>query len=206
MKKIILTAAIAFAISLGVNKTVQAETIGKQEVSTMLTDVKNIREIEVHGNVQVYLTSGNTENVKVYGDYFADNALVQEQDNVLRITSYNTKTLVVWVTVEDLAKLSVFDNASVSSFGKLSAIDLHVTLNNQAVAQLDLDAIDASFTLKERASANLTGNVENGNLQYDATALLNTGNLTATNLTQTQSMTPKPVKHFHHINPALIVG
>jgi hypothetical protein len=185
MKTTILTAALALTVVLGVSRFAYAATGGKTEVSTTLTGVSNISEIEVHGNVQLYLTSANEERVKVYNNYYAEDALVQEQDGVLRITSYSAEKLVIWVTVNDLSKLSVFDNAKVTSFGQFSAIDLDVNLYNHGVAQLNMDAFNASVSLNDSAAADLSGVVENGTVQFSRTSYLNTANLAAANLTKT---------------------
>ncbi len=198
MKKVILTAAIAFGVLFGTGNIAFAKTSGGGEGSTVLNYVKDIREIEVHGNVQVFLTTGETDNVKVYDNYYADNALVQEENNVLRITSYGTKQLVVWVTASEITKLSAFDNAQIASFGKVSTLDLTVSLHNNATAQLDVDAATASFILHDQATADLTGNVETGTMHYDRSARLNAANLSAENLTE--SMMTRPVKHFHRVS------
>jgi hypothetical protein len=191
MKKTILTAAIALSAVLGISSSASAATGNKTEVSTLLTDVSNISQIEVHGNVQLYLTTGDEEKVKVYNNYYAESALVQEKNGILRITSYNAEKLVVWVTVNSLSKLSAFDNAEVKSFGKFSAIDLTVTLHNHVLAQLDMDAINASVTLTDHARADLSGSAENSKLLYAGSAYLNVSNFSATRLTK--SMISKPM-------------
>ena len=185
MKKTILTAAIALITVFGISRSTYAATTGNQEVSTMLTNVSSISEIEVHGNVQLYLTTGNTDQVKVYNDYYAEDALVQEQNGVLRITSYNTEKLVVWVTVTDLSKLSAYDNAEIKSFGKFSAIDINLALYNYASAKLDMDASTATISLNDRAKADLNGSVSEGKLQYTRSSYLNTTNFAAASLTKT---------------------
>jgi hypothetical protein len=182
MKTAILTIAIAAATVFGFSKSTYAATTTSHEVSTMLTDVTSISEIEVHGNVQLYVTSGTTDQVKVYNNYYAENALVQDQNGVLRITSYNAEKLVVWVTVTDLAKLSAYDNAEVKSFGKFSAIDLDVQLYNNAYAKLDMDAYAATINLNDRAKADLTGSISEGNVQYTRSSTLNTTDLAVTHL------------------------
>jgi len=190
MKKKILTAAIAISSLLGISKTTYAKNLNNAEVTTVLNDASTFSEIEVHGNVQVYLTSGTTNKVKVYDNYYAKDALVQSDNGVLRITSYTTHKLVVWVTVNDLSKLSVFDNAEVKSFGKLSAIDINVDLHNQALVQLDMDAYSASFKLTGRAKADLSGSVEYATLQHARSSYLNISEFTATNLVQKVKVRP----------------
>jgi len=179
MKKTILTIAIALSAVLGISKTGFAAT-GSSEDATTLTEVSQISKIEIHGNVQVYLSNGTADQVKVYNHYYSESALVQDQDGLLRITSYSAKKLVVWVTVSDLHKLSVYDNAVVKSFGKLSAIDLDVKLYNTALVQLNLDSYSANVGLHDGAKADLTGNITTGRFAYDQSSFLNTAELTVT--------------------------
>ena len=201
MKKTILTAAIALSAAFGISSSAYATTGKKAEVSTVLTNISNISGIELHGNVQLYLTSGNEDKAKVYNDYYAENALVQEQNGVLKITSYGTEKLVVWVTAANLSKLTAFDDAEVKSFGQLSAIDLDVTLHDNATAQLNIDALNASVTLTDHARAVLSGSVENGSLQYNRWSHLDTANFGAVSLIKTVSAHPK---HFHRDDLAVL--
>ena len=138
MKTTILTIAIALMSIIGASKS--ASATGRTEEVTNLIEVTRINKIEVHGNVEVYVSDGNTDKAKVYNNYYASNALVQDQGGVLRISSYSSQKLVVWVTVSDLREIAAFDNATVKSFGKLSALDIELKLHDQALAQLDLDA------------------------------------------------------------------
>ena len=197
MKTTILTAAIALSAVFGISSSVSAATTTKTETAIVLTEVKNISEIEVHGNVQLFLTTDNEDKVKVYNDYYNENALVQEKNGVLRITSYSSEKLVVWVTVSNLSKLTAFDNAVVKSFGKFSAIDLDVTLHNHALAQLDMDAINASVTLTDRSRADLSGTAENGKLEFAGSAFMNAGNFIAARLTKTVKF--QPLRHPHPV-------
>ena len=154
MKTTILTIAIAIITVFGISSSSFAATTGNNsQVTTMLPGISNVSEIEVHGNVQLYVTTGTTDQVKVYNDYYAEDALVQEQHGVLRVTSYDAEKLVVWVTVTDLSKLTAYDNAEVSSFGKFSTIDLDVKLYNNASAQLDMDAFTATISLNDHAQS-----------------------------------------------------
>lgn len=197
MKTTILSLTIALAATFGTGAAAFAGTTDTTQTTTVLSNVKNFNSLEVHGNVQVYLTSGSEDKVITYNNYYNENALVQEENAALRITSYNTEKLVVWVTVKDLSKLSVYDNAEVKSFGDFTAIDLDVKLYNQALAQLDVNAFSASFTVNDRARADLSGSIENGALFHDRMACLNTGNLTITSLSELAGHHPK--HHFHQM-------
>jgi len=195
MKTTILTIAIFFATVFGISQSSFAATTNGQQVSTILSGVTSINEIEVHGNVELYVSDGTTDKVKVYNNYYAENALVQNENGVLRITSYNAQKLVVWVTVSELSKISAFDNAQVKSFGKLSSIDLDVKLFDRASAQLDMDSYAASITLNDRTEASLTGKVDAAKVSLTPSSFINTKNLVAAHLETTVKMHKMP--HFH---------
>jgi len=195
MKTTILTIAIAVSTLFGISQTTYAATGSNPQV-TQLADVSNISEIEVHGNVQLYLSDGSANQVKVYNNYYSENALVQDENGVLRITSYSPEKLVVWVTANQLAKLSAYDNAEVKSFGKLSTIDLDVRLFNNASAKLDMDAFTASISLDDCTTADLTGKITNGNIQYTHVSTLNTDGLDVAHLVKTVKS-----HRFGHVRP-----
>ena len=202
MKTTILTIAIALITVFGISSSTFAASTTGQQVSTMLTGISNVSEIEVRGNVQLYVTTGNTDQVKVYNDYYAEDALVQEQNGVLRVSSYNAEKLVVWVTVTDLSKLTAYDNAEIKSFGKFSTLDLDVKLYNNASAQLDVDAISASISLNDHAKADISGTATEGKLKYARSAYLNVTNFAAAELTQT--VMEHPHRHFRPVEFAAL--
>jgi len=187
MKTSILTLAIAIVTVLGISQSAFAGNKDRFNV-TVLTEISNISKIEVHGNVELYLSDGTTDQVKVYNKYYSENALVQSQNGVLKISSYKAEKLVVWVTVNNLFNLSVYDNADVKSFGKLSALELNVNLYNNASAQLNMDAYAVNVKLNDRAKADLEGTVTEANLHYDYSAFLNISNLTSEHLIKKVSL------------------
>ena len=187
MRTSILTLATIASIALGIsNKSYAAGNVatekGKNEVSTVLANVSKISKIEVRGNVELYISDSETDQVKVYNKYYEQSALVQSQNGVLRITSYADQKLVVWIKAADLRAITAYDNAEVRSFGKLSAIELEVNLHNNASAKLDMDAFNANITVKDHAIANLSGTAEQVNLKHDVTASVNKFNLKAATL------------------------
>jgi hypothetical protein len=181
MKAKFLTIATIFTLALGTVTTTFASTNNNEEVATVLTNVSQINKIEIRGNVQLFVSDGSADQVKVYNRYYAESAMVQNDNGVLRIASYNAKTLVVWVTAADLRNITAYDNAEVKSFGNLSKIDLEVNLHNNASAQLNLDAFKANITLNDRAKADLTGNVTDYTLTHDQSTSVNQSNLVAVN-------------------------
>ena len=179
MKRSVLTIAIALVSLLGVSQSAFAAN-NKDEV-TVLTEINRINKIEVHGNVELYLSDG-ADQVKVYNKYYSENALVQNQNGVLNISSYNAQKLVVWITVSDLQNLSVYDGARVKSFGKLSTLELDVKLYDTASAQLNLDAYAVNLKLNDRAKADIEGTVNKAELNYDYSSSLNITNLNCEHL------------------------
>jgi hypothetical protein len=123
--------------------------------------------------------------VKVYNKYYAESALVQSQNGTLRISSYTDKKLVVWVTAADLQSIVANDNSTVKSFGTLEKLDLNVTLNNTASADLNLDAYKANINVNDHAKANISGNVNDYSLTQDQSASVNHSNLAAVNRSKT---------------------
>lgn len=175
MKKSILTLAIAIASVVGLNSNAFAAKNSREAI--VLTDITRINNIEVHGNVDVYLSDGTADQVKVYNDYYTESALVQNKNGVLTISSYKAEKLVVWITVTNLHSLAAYDNAQVKSFGKLSVLDLNVNLYNDASARLNLDAYAVNVKLNDHAKADLEGTVTEADLSYDYRSYLNTTNL-----------------------------
>ncbi len=162
MKTRILSFVTIAAIVLGVSSTTFAGTkdgasVKNNEVSTVLTNVSKINKIEVRGNVELYVSDGASDQVKVYNRYYAESALVQNHNGVLRIASYKTEKLVVWVTLKDLSSVVAFDDAAVKSFGNISKIEFNVELHNRATATLNVDAFAANVKVSDHTKANLTG-------------------------------------------------
>ena len=121
MKKNILSVITTLIVTLGITTTAFAAS-AKNLNSTILNDVNKINKIELHGNVELYISDGDINQVKVYNQYYSENALIQNKNGVLCISSYAPEKLVVWITANDLRSVSAYDNAEVKSFGKISLL------------------------------------------------------------------------------------
>lgn len=191
MKTQIVTLITVVAIVLSTTTLTRAAAKSNADEITVLANVSSINEIEASGNVEVYITDGDKDQVKVYNNYYAQNALVQDQNGVLRISSYKTEKLVVLVTVTDLRSITANDKASIISDKTLSAIDLTVNLNDDASAQLKLNAFAASVTVNDHAKADLSGSIDNYELNYSRSSRVNRTELVAMNTAET--MTTKTI-------------
>jgi len=178
MKTITLSIATALLLILSVGNPAHA-TVKSNNIETVLSEVSSFNSIEVNGNVELYVSTGDANKVKVYDSYYNQNALVQEQNGVLRISSYKAEKLVVWVTVADLHSISASDNAVIKSFGKLSAIDFKLNLKDKATAQLDLDVNNAFIVLNDNAKVKLSGFANESMIKADPSAHLNIAKFTA---------------------------
>lgn len=134
---------------------------GKKE--TILTDVKKVNKINVSGNVELILVQSTDESVKVYDDYYAKNALVQQKDGELRISSFNKEALTVIVYVNNLTSITASDNASVKTFGKFNAVALDVTLQDKATANLNTNTLELNTNVSGIAKLTLAGATETYN-------------------------------------------
>ncbi len=154
-----------------------------EEAATVLTNISKINKIEIHGNVELYVSDGATDQVKVYNKYYSESALVQSKNGVLRISSYKNQKLVVWVTAADLQTINAYDNAEVRSFGKLEKLDLEVNLYNTATADLNVEAYKATVNVNDDAKVSLTGNINDYNLTCSHPANVSHKNFVAINTT-----------------------
>ncbi|WP_259067493.1 DUF2807 domain-containing protein [Mucilaginibacter sp. X4EP1] len=194
MKTAFLTIFTALILATGIANTTFASTTKNQEF-TVLTDISAINKIEVYGNVQLFISDGSADQVKVYNKYYAEGALVQSRNGVLRISSYNTQKLVVWVTAADLHAISAYDNAEVKSFGNISKIEFEVDLHNNASAKLNIDAFSATVTLNDNAKADLSGSANDLSLQHSVSSSVNSYNFSAVHYTERKTGIPVEVKN-----------
>lgn len=179
MKTKLFTIAASLILVAGLSNSTFASTKNTKIVATVLTDVSNINKIEIRGNVELYVSAGTTDQVKVYNKYYAEGALVQSSKGVLRIASYTKEKLVVWVTANDLHAISAYDNAEVKSFGNLSAIDLEVNLHNNATAKLKLETYNANVNVSDNAKIELSGTATMYTLNHNLQSSVNNNNFVA---------------------------
>ena len=165
---------IALAITAVVltSSSVSANATESKKV-TVLSQVKKVSKINVSGNVELILVQSADESVKVYNDYYASNALVQQKDGELRISSFNKETLTVIVYVTNLSKITAADNATVKTYGKFNVLSLDVTLKDQATAVLNTNTISLSTDLGGRSALTLTGTTDEYNAVMGSVAKVN---------------------------------
>jgi hypothetical protein len=192
MKTPILTLFSALVLSSGIAKAQIATTVKSESV----TSVSAINKIEVHGNVELYISEGPADKVKVYNMYYAENALVHGAKGVLRISSYKAEKLVVWVTAADLRSIAAYDNSEVKTFGNESAIEFNVDLYNNASAKLNFESFSANITVNDLAKVELSGSSNEINIKYSHAENVNYSNLASKQTSTTCQTASIKVKKF----------
>lgn len=161
-----LTAVVLSTSAFAADKTAEQNV-------TVLSNIKTFNKIKVSGNVELILVQGPTQSVKVYDNYYAKNALVQEQNGELFISSFTAEKLTVVAYVKDLASLTATDNATVSSFGKLSLLSLDVKLVNNATADLNINALSLRSNVGDSSNLILAGTAEEHTAKIESIAKVN---------------------------------
>ncbi len=195
MKTAFLTIFSALVLVSGIANTTYAAAPAKNQNFTVLTGISAINKIEVHGNVELYISDGSSDQVKVYNQYYAESALVQSRNGVLRISSYKNEKLVVWVTANDLRSITAYDNAEVKSFGDLSKIDFEVELHNNASARLNIEAFNANITVNDRATADLSGKANDLTIKHSVGSTVNNYNFSAIHYNESRTGVAAEVKN-----------
>lgn len=148
---------------------------------TVLSEVKSFNKLNVAGNVEVILVQSPNQKVQVYDNYYAKNALVQERNGELRISSFEKETLTVVVYANQLNEITASDNATVKTSGKFSALSLEVTLKDQSKVNLNTNTVDLYAKVNGKSSLTLSGNTTDYNAVLNGTAAINTDKFVAEN-------------------------
>lgn len=172
--KMLALTVLAFVV-IFISSSRKVKAADKTVVITEFKDVKHINKIVVMGNVEVFITQGTEENLKVYDNYYSKNALVQWEAGELRISSFENKKLSVSITVNNLSSIEASGDAIVRTMDEISAIDLNIQLKDNATAQIEAKAVNISSSLAGGSKLELSGESENqhlalsGGVQYEAT-------------------------------------
>lgn len=176
--KNLFAAILTVAISASAPAFVNAKEAKKV---TVLSTVKNFNKLNVSGNVEVILVQSASPSVQVYDNYYAKNALVQEKDGELRISSFDKETLTVVVYASQLNEITASDKAVVKTSGKFNALSLEVNLKDQAKATLNTNTVDLFAKVNDKASLNLSGSTTDYNAVIGSLASLSSEKFTAEN-------------------------
>ena len=176
--KNLFAAILTVAISASATSLVNATATKKV---TVVGEVKKFNKLNVAGNVEVILVQSPNQSVQVYDSYYSKNALVQEKNGELRISSFDKETLTVVVYANQLNEITASDNAVVKTNGKFSALSLAVTLKDQAKAILNTDTIDLFANVNGQSNLTLSGKTTEYIAAINSTSSINMDKFTAEN-------------------------
>ncbi len=174
--KTLVALAITAVVLTGSTVNSFATEIKKE---TVLAEVKKVNKINVSGNVELILVQSTNESVKVYDDYYAKNALVQQKNGELRISSFNKETLTIVVYVNSLTEITATDHASVRTSGKFNTLALDVNLKDNATASLNINTLNLSTNVADNANLTLTGSTESYSSLMGSLAQVNMSKFTS---------------------------
>ncbi|MCZ4243189.1 GIN domain-containing protein [Pedobacter punctiformis] len=146
---------------------------------TNLTSVKNISKIKISGNVKLILVQDAKESVMVYDNYYSKNALVQQQDGELRISSFNKEPLTVIAHVNNISSIEASNTSSVSTSGSFNLISLKVALHDLATANINANTVNLNTTVNNGASLSLSGYTDSYTAILGTVAKVNMNNFSA---------------------------
>jgi len=169
---------------------------------TVLSEVKNINKIVASGNVEVFVVQAPTESVKVYDSYYSKNALVQQKDGVLRISSFEKEPLAVTVYVRNISSIEATDNASVKTFGRVNFLSLDVLLKDKATADINAKTVSLYTSINDQASLKLSGATEEHYALLGTSAKMTTGGFIAST-SDVKSIAPKYIAQAKVVVPTL---
>lgn len=158
-------------------------TSTKTNQVTVLSEVKAINKIVASGNVEVFVVQAPVERVKVYDNYYGKNALVQQKDGVLRISSFEAAPLAVTVYVRNISAIEANGNAVVKTHGKANFLSLDVLLKDKASAEINANTVNLYTSVKGQASLKLNGTTEEHYALLGTSAKMTTGQFVATSST-----------------------
>lgn len=176
-----LIAAVVTTVVLTSSAFASTDEQKNTNTVTVLNQVKNINKLVVSGNVEVFIIQAPTESVKVYDSYYSKNALVQQEEGVLRISSFQKETLKVAVYVKNLSSIQASDNASVKTFGKVSFLSLDVLLKDKASADINASTISLFTSVKDSANLTLSGATEDHTAVLGSVAQMSMNQFAAVN-------------------------
>lgn len=163
MKTSIKTLGIAALTSI-VSLVAFSGSASANEKITLLNKIGKFNKLTVSGNVDVLIVQSPESRVTVYDDYYAKNALVQEKNGELRISSFEKKPLSVVVYTNQLTEINASDQATVNTQGVFKTICLDVNLKNEAKANLNTSTLDLFAQLDNDANLELSGNAVDYNV------------------------------------------
>ncbi|PYF70687.1 GIN domain-containing protein [Pedobacter nutrimenti] len=131
-----------------------------EKTAAELSSASSYNMLQVKGNVRVYLSQGNKENVRVERNSSEDKVAVQKLGNKLLISSEESSPVTVYVTLKDLKRIEAYDQSYVKTEGSFTLPVLQIFLNDQAQADVNVKTAGLYSVTKGHSSLKLSGQAD----------------------------------------------
>jgi len=138
---------------------------GNGDIVTEERDVKNFNGISVSAGIDVYITQGNEESVKVVTDEnLLDIVKTEVKDDVLKIyASKNIRSAAskkVYVEYINLNKIKISSAGDIKGENTLNTDELEIGISSSGDLKLDVIAQKIYIDISSSGDANLTGKTD----------------------------------------------
>ena len=168
MKTIQKLAILILVAAVGLNASVYAGNSDKTENR----NVKNFSEIKVSTGVDLYITMGNSEEVKVVADDdIIDELITEVKGDVLHIYMKRNNNLFNWgsrnetkkvyVTVKELSAIDASSGSDVESENTLKGDHINIEASSGSDIELDLVYKNIRLDTSSGSDAKLSGKAKN---------------------------------------------
>lgn len=137
---------------------------------TEIRNVKDFNAIKVSTGIDLYLTMGETEEVKVVADdEIIDKLITEVDDGTLKIyvkqnnswNNWGNKSRKVYVSVKELKKLDASSGSDVNSQNTLNGESLEVRVSSGSDVNLDIHYKNFSVDTSSGSDAKIIGKTKN---------------------------------------------
>ncbi|QNK64001.1 DUF2807 domain-containing protein [Pedobacter sp. PAMC26386] len=176
IKTLFATALTAIVLTSSAFTTFAKE--GDKSSSAINTSYE-LNMVKVNGNVQVYLSLGAKENIRVETNQPEARVSLKRIGEKLLISSTEENMVTVYLTVKSLSRIDAADKAIVKTNGHFNLENLQIFLQDDAQVNVDATALDIYTVIKDGASLKLSGSTDRLISIKDEASKLNTNKLIA---------------------------
>ncbi len=164
------TTKLLFTIFLSIISLIGSALPGNSD-KTEMRQVSNFNGIKVSTGIDLYITMGSSEEVKIVAnDEIIDNLITEVKDGTLHIYmkqnnwfnwNNGNKTMKAYVTVKELQKVDASSGSDVKSENTLKGEDLKVSASSGSDVELDIYYKNFSLDTSSGSDAKITGKTKN---------------------------------------------
>jgi hypothetical protein len=171
------TTKLLFTLVLSILTCIGAMAANGNSDKTEIRNVSNFKGIKVSTGIDLYITMGTTEEVKIVADdEIIDDLITEVKDGTLRIYMKQSNNWFNWnsgnqtrkayVTVKELESIDASSGSDVKSENTLKGEDLEVSASSGSDVELDIYYKNLSLDTSSGSDAKISGKTKN----FDAEA------------------------------------